>query len=168
MHLKEPLDTPSHPKTYPDSVSGLPKATELEEITTKQRIYFPSRVSWQFRPVSNSRAWRNAHQLIESTAVQNFAELLSNFRCKKKLFLEQLLGNVLRNYGKLSSILWKTASEGEREDEREVRETKIFSSSPTTTPLRWRSLSPLRFYILSAVLDGLWREKRGSVNRLFG
>ena len=85
----------------------------------------------------------------------NFAQLLSNFRCKKKLFLEQLLGNVLRNYGKLSSILWKTASEGERETEREARETKIFSSSPTTTPLRWRSLSPLRFYILSAVLDGL-------------
>jgi len=56
MHLKEPLDTPSHPKTYPDSVSGLPKATELEEITTKQRIYSPSRVSWQFRAVSNSRA----------------------------------------------------------------------------------------------------------------
>ena len=32
-----------------------------------------------------------------------------------------------------------------RENERRARETILFSSSPTTTPLRWRSINPLRF-----------------------
>lgn len=49
MHLKEPLDTPSRPTTYPGNVSGLLKATELEEITTKQRIWQKVPESWQFQ-----------------------------------------------------------------------------------------------------------------------
>ena len=38
----------------------------------------------------------------------------------------------------------------------------LFSYSPTNTPLHWS----LAVYILSPVFDGLWRENRGSVNRL--
>ena len=50
---------------------------------------------------------------------------------------------------------------------RGARERNLFSSSPTTTPLRWRSInkSPA-VYILSPAPDGLWRENRGSVTRL--
>lgn len=50
---------------------------------------------------------------------------------------------------------------GERARE---REKEFFFPSPT--PLRWRSINPPPVYFLSRVLDGLWRQNRGSVNRL--
>ena len=44
-----------------------------------------------------------------------------------------------------------------------ARERKILLP-PLLPPVRWRSINPLRFFILSPALDGLWRENRGSVN----
>ena len=43
---------------------------------------------------------------------------------------------------------------------------RLFSSSPTITSLRWRSINPSPFFFLSRALEGLRRENRGSVNWL--
>ena len=95
--------------------------------------------------------------------MQNFAQLLSNFRCKKKPFFEQLLGNVLR----LSSILWKTTSEGERENEREARErawsarNKNIFFFPNHYPLALAvTKSPTGLYFTSRARRTLKRKKR--------
>ena len=42
---------------------------------------------------------------------------------------------------------------------------RLFSSSPTITSLRWRSINPLPFF-LSRALEGLRRENRGTLNWL--
>ena len=44
---------------------------------------------------------------------------------------------------------------------------KLFSSSPTPTPLYWRSINPPRFlFIIARALDELWKENKGSVKKL--
>ena len=59
------------------------------------------------------------------------------------------------------SFFWKTSPcarvrRARTRRERGAQERKyLFSSSPTPTPLRWRSINPPRFFFSSGVLDGL-------------
>ena len=53
-----------------------------------------------------------------------------------------------------------------RENESGARETKIFFFTLTPTPLHWRSINPRRFTFYHPRFNGLWRESKGSVNRL--
>ena len=59
---------------------------------------------------------------------------------------------------------WRARERSERA--RKKNKERLFSSSPISTSLRWRSMNPPVFYFLSRALDGLWRENRGSVKRL--
>ena len=49
---------------------------------------------------------------------------------------------------------------------RRARERNFFSTSPTTTPLRWRSIKPLRFIFYHPCSTDFEEKTRGSVNSL--
>ena len=49
--------------------------------------------------------------------------------------------------------------------ERKINNLRLFSSSPTPTPLNWRSINP-RVLFFQRALDELSRENRACVNRL--
>ena len=88
--------------------------------------------------------------LIENTFAMSVA-------CKQTLFYFSFRSFQKHQRARERSKRARTSAEREKEKER---------TSPTTTPLRWRSINPPAVYILSPALDGLWRENRGSVSRL--